>query len=29
MKLAEHNLLDRELHGRMLPYGAFPKNSGY
>ncbi len=29
VKLAEHNLLDREIHGGMLPYGAFPKNTGY
>ena len=29
VKLAEHNLLDREIHGNMLPHGAFPKNSGY
>ena len=26
VKLAEHNLLDHEIHGGMLPYGAFPKN---
>ena len=29
VKLAEHNLLDRKIHGRMLPYGQFPKNAGY
>lgn len=29
VKLAEHNLLDRQIHGGMLPYGAFPKNTGY
>ena len=29
VKLAEHNLLDRQIHGNMLPYGAFPKNTGY